>query len=285
MAYRVKQRIFAGAVCEQEVYSVTSNRKRTAKDSVPRIRFQSEEEYEQHKAGISRRHFVQLVNANFSPTSLYSTLTFDQENEVHTFEEAQQLRDRYWRRLKRMYPDAVICIVVGRGKSTKRIHLHMLSEGVDVAALLDEWTYGDIVDVQHLREHNYYNGIDYGADYTALANYLWNHWTPEQGGHRYKITKNARKPEKERPTEPVTAYSLEHPPRPPRGYAYVEGFSTEYGYLHFKYVKIPEKDPKRGSRGDLLGNPCKYVKFWNQEGQEGTIIKQDSPSASRRRLS
>lgn len=274
MSYRVKQRIFSGAVCEQEVYSVSSNRSRTASNAVPRLRFQSEEERELHKAGISRRRFVQLVNCNFSPTSYYSTLTFDTENEVHTFEEARQIRDRYWRRLRYMYPDAVMCVVMGRGKTTSRIHLHMLSEGIDPDVIKMQWIiYGAVIDIRQLREHNYYNGIDYGADYTALANYLWKHWTPEQGGHRYKMTKNAKKPIKERPTEPITAYSLERPPKAPKGYAYVEGFQTEYGYVHFKYVRIPEKDPKKKDRGDLLNGPCKYVNFYDEEGQPGKRIE------------
>ena len=270
MSYRVKQRTYSGVVCEQEIFSVSSSKHRRSKKRLPQIRFQTEEQYEQYKAGISRRRFVQLVNCNFSPSSFYSTLTFDQENEVHTFQEARKIRDRFWRRLKYMYPDAIICIVMGRGKTTSRIHFHMLSQGVDPDDIKKQWImYGAVIDIRQLREHNYYNGIDYGADYTALANYLWHHWTPEQGGHRYKMSKNAKKPEKETPTQPVREYSVEHPPRPPIGYAYVEGFQTEYGYMHFKYVKIPEKDKKQGSRENLLNLPCIYEKFCNEEKENG----------------
>lgn len=266
MSYHVKRRIFSGVVCEQELYSVCSNRRRMNRDSIPRIRFQTEAEREKHNAGISRRRFIQLVNANFSHTSYYTTLTFDNEHEVYTFQDARRIRDNYVRRLKYANPDAVICIVMGRGKSTARIHFHLISEGVDPDDLIWKWPYGDVVECKRLREHNYYNGIDYGQDYTALANYLWNHWTEEQGGHRYKFTRNAKKPVAETPTEPALLYSLEHPPRPPKGYVLVEAWQTEYGYTHFKYVKIPPRDPKQGDRGDLLKKPCKYVKFWNEEG-------------------
>lgn len=276
MAYQVKQRIFSGVVCEQEVYFVASNRSRTAKDAVPRLRFQSEEERIRHNEGISRRRFVQLINANFSPASLYTTLTFDQSNEIHTFQEARWIRDNYVRRLKYVNPDAVLCIVMGRGKNTNRIHYHMISEGISEEQIRSAWWYGSVVDCEHLREHNYYNKIDYGADYTALAIYLWNHWTKEQGGHRYKITRNHKKPIKERPTEPMRAFSLTRPPAAPKGYKYIEGFKTEYGYYHFKYVKVPQKDEKQGSRGNLLKTPCKYVKFYNEEDQEGMTIRIDS---------
>ena len=272
MSYHVKRRIFSGAVCEQELYSVSSNRRRMNRDSVPRIRFQTEAEREKHNAGISRRRFIQLVNANFSHTSYYTTLTFDNEHEVYTFQDAKKIRDNYIRRLKYANPAAVICIVMGRGKSTARIHFHLISEGVDPDDLIFKWPYGDVVECKRLREHNYYNGIDYGQDYTALANYLWNHWTEEQGGHRYKFTRNAKKPVAETPTEPALLYSLEHPPRPPKGYVLVEAWQTEYGYSHFKYVKIPPRDPKQGDRGDLLRTPCKYVKFWNEEGYGGQKI-------------
>lgn len=269
MSYQVKRRIFSGVVCEQEVYSVSTNRKRVSRDAVPRIRFQSEEERQRHKDGISRRRFVQLVNANFSPTSFYSTMTFDAEHEIYTFQDARRIRDNYVRRLKYVNPDAVICVVMGRGKSTSRIHLHLITEGIDARDLIRLWPFGDVVECKRLRAHNYYNGIDYGQDYTALATYLWNHWTPEQGGHRYKFTRNAKRPIEERPTEPVQPYSLMRPPRPPRGYALVEAWQTEYGYSYFKYIRVPKKDPKQGDRGDLLMNPCKYVKFWNEEGYGG----------------
>lgn len=273
MAYQVKQRIFSGTVCEQEVYFASTNRNRTAKDEVPRLRFQNEEERKRHREGISRRRFVQIVNANFSPSSIYSTLTFDQSNEIHTFQEARIIRERFFRRLKYVNPDAVLCIVMGRGKTTNRIHLHMISEGITEQQIRAAWWYGAVVECDHLREHNYYNKIDYGTDYTGLANYLWRHWTPEQGGHRYKITRNAKKPIKERPTEPIRAFSLERPPVAPKGYKYVEGFRTEYGYYHFKYVKAPPRDTRQGSRGDLLKTPCKYVNFKNEEGHEGRSIR------------
>lgn len=282
MSYRVKQRIFAGVVCEQEIFSVSSSRhKKTPKSSSMKIRFQSAEEYERYKNGVRLRNFIRLVNANFDPDSLYITLTFSKENEVHTFEEARMIRDLYYRRLKYMYPDSVPCIVMGRGKTTNRIHLHMIVKGIPKEYIVEQWTYGNIVDVQTLREHNYYNNIDHGADFTALATYLYNHWTPEQGGHRYKISKNAKKPEKEKPTSPVREYSIDHPPRAPKGYEYVEGFQTEYGYMRFKYVRVPDRDPKQGSRGNLLRTPCIYERFYDEDG-EGVRRSMSDPPTCRR---
>lgn len=182
---RVKRRTFSGVVCEQEVYNVP-DRIKSLEKAEPRPRFKNEEERELHRIGISRRKHARLINENYGPTSLYSTLTLDNESEVHTFDEARRIRDLYVRRLKYHAPDAKINIYMGRGKTTFRIHFHMISEGVSEKLIRDLWGLGDVLRIEHLREHNYYNGVDYGRDYTGLANYLFDHWTPEQGGHRWK---------------------------------------------------------------------------------------------------
>ena len=87
---RVKRRIFSGVVCEQEVYTVSD--RANIKKAEPRPRFKDDEERAQHRIGISKRKHQRLVNENFSPFSLYSTLTFDDDSEVHTFSEAQNTR-------------------------------------------------------------------------------------------------------------------------------------------------------------------------------------------------
>lgn len=76
----------------------------------------------------------------------------------------------------------------------------MISDGIPEETISGKWNDGSVIHIRHLREHNYYNGVDYGQDYTGLADYLFNHWTPEQGGHRWKATRNLRQPEKEAPT-------------------------------------------------------------------------------------
>lgn len=244
---RVKRRIFSGVVCEQEVYDVP-DRTVNLEKTEPRPRFKTEEERELHKLGISRRKHARLVNENYGPSSLYSTLTLDDESEVHTFKEARRIRDLYVRRLKYHAPDAKINIYMGRGKSTQRIHFHMISEGLSEQMIREQWGLGDVIRSDYLREHNYYNGVDYGRDYTGLANYLFDHWTPEQGGHRWKQTKNLNKPDRETPTIVIRNYSEKHPPRAPKGYILVESRATKFGYLYFKYILEPPKKTRRKKR-------------------------------------
>lgn len=222
-----------------------SDKVKSRKDAKPRLRFKSEEEREAHKLGMSKRKHRRNFNENFRPTSLYSTLTFDDENEVHTWSEANYIKELYLRRLRYAYPEAVIFFYKGRGKSTHRIHFHMVSEGIPEEVIRKQWKYGEIAYIVHLREHNYYQGVDHGQDYTGLADYLFDHWTPEQGGKRWYQTRNARRPEREEPKEIKRAYSEDKPPTPPKGYKMVESRGTKYGYMYFKYVLDIEPERKK----------------------------------------
>ena len=238
---RIKKRIFSGTVCEQIVFN-TLDRIRNIKDAKPRTRFKTQAEREQHKLLISRRRHARLINENMDPSGHYSTLTFSNEYEVHTFDEARIVRDRFFRRLKYHAPDAVIFIYMGRGKATNRIHFHMISKGVPEEIIRKHWFYGSVVRIEPLRAHNYYDGIDHGQDYTGIANYCFDHWSEEVGGHRWKATRNIRKPQEEDAVEVKREYTTEKPPKPPKGYILVAASANKYGYLYFKYVKEPPKE-------------------------------------------
>lgn len=253
MAKRHKRRKFSGRVCEQIVYTVAGGT--DPKISRPKKpRFQSQEEREEFNTRISAAKFAALVNANFSPSSYYSTLTLDPEHEVHTAQEMRRIRDNFYRRMVYRYPEAKIVIVYGRGKSTSRFHLHMISDGIPEDEIGRIWGLGSVIEVRHLREHNYYmdgngNKVDHGRDYKALADYLHGHWKKEFGGHRYKASRSCVRPEPEPATEAVREYSPKHPPVAPRGYILVEARTTKYGYQYYKYVVDPRSEHKRnGSR-------------------------------------
>ena len=249
MATRHKRRKFSGCVCEQIVYTVSSGAGlRTSKPKKPR--FQTEAEREEFNQKISAAKFAALVNANFGPTSFYSTLTLDADHEVHTAQEMRRIRDNYYRRLLYRHPEAKLVIVYGRGKSTNRFHLHMITDGIPVDEIGKLWGLGSVIDCKPLRKHNYYvnqNGdkVDHGQDYTALANYLHGHWRKEFGGHRWKASRNCVRPEPEPATEAVREYSPQRPPVAPRGYILVEARATQYGFLYFKYVWDPKKEARK----------------------------------------
>ena len=94
MPITVKRKIFSGPIIEQLVYNVpdgTPNIEDYDPDKQLRKRFRDEEERAAFLKEISRRVQFRNFMANFSPTSLYSTLTFDDEHEVHTFKEAKRI--------------------------------------------------------------------------------------------------------------------------------------------------------------------------------------------------
>lgn len=257
----VQRSIYSGAVLEKEIYPI-SDRARRPRTAAPELRFEDEAQRIAHKEGIARRRYVRLFNANFSPSSIYATLTFSADEEVHTFEEAQIIQNAFLRRVRYKYPDAVITLVKGRGKHTHRIHFHMVSDGIPMEAVAGDekrgikplWIYGKIIEAEHLRKKNYVKvdgkRIDVGQDYSGLATYLFEHWTPEQGGHRYYFSRNRVDPQKDPengakdvPAEEVKEirhrYSRKNPPSAPRGYRLIDAVITTYGYKCFRYVYDP----------------------------------------------
>jgi len=253
---QVKRRTYSGCVLEVEVYGICRQPKSMKSSAEPKLRFRDETERIAHRDNISRRKFIRIVNTNFGPNSFYITLTFNDENECHSFRDAKKLRDLYIRRIRHHYPEGRLVCVMGRGKSTDRIHLHMITEGFPQDYLLKQWTYGDISSCSRLKEHNYYDDgtgrrVDRGKDYTALAVYLWEHWKPEQGGHRWKGTRNLLPPDKENLTECKRNYSREKPPKVPEGYVLVDVQITRYGYKNFRYVMVPERQDISSKRRRL----------------------------------
>lgn len=239
---RVKRRIFAGSTCDQTVY-FASDRAGDIRKKTPRVRFQTEEEREEFNRRISRRKHARLINENMTTEGWFGTLTFDREHECHEFEDAYRERDNYYRRLRRCNPDAVIFLYVGKGKSTSRIHLHIICLGFTREEITSRWTCGEVKRLDHLREHNYMDGVDLGADFTAVANYCFDHWTSDQPSkHRYKATKNLRQPDdSEKPTEAKVDYSPKRPPIPPKGFRLAYCEYNKFGYMCFHYVREPER--------------------------------------------
>lgn len=247
--YIKERRIYAGHTLEIQRYLTESVR--SAGRTGPNPRFKTQEDRQEFMLKRSRVKFERLVNENFTPAGFYCTFTFDEENECHTVEETNYLRGLYTRRIKRKYPEAKMVSVIGKGKKTDRYHVHMIIEGAPADYIEAQWSYGDVRRVEPMREHNYYDGVDHGRDYTALADYMFNHWTPDQGQRKWKATRNLRQPEIEVETEPASeeakrTYHDSKLPETPKGYILIEAQSTKYGFNRFRYVLDPRpKKPKR----------------------------------------
>ncbi len=241
---RLKKRIFAGATCDQVVY--TANNIYGKPKQEPRLRFKTEAERAKHRMGIARRHHRALINANFTPAGYYCTFTFDRENEVHSFDDARRERNNFRRRLLYKYKNAKIALYMGRGKGTHRIHFHALLEGIPEEEIRKAWRGGDVVAISHIREHNYLpDGTYIGRDLRGVADYCFDHWTAEQGGNYYSRTNNFVMPEEEKAKEIKREYSPERPPKAPKGYTFLEAYTTPYGCTIYHYAILGKKENKR----------------------------------------
>lgn len=244
---RCKRTTISGVVLEQEFYTV-AERANIKKSKPQPERFANQEERDEYNLRKSLKRFIQEVNTNFNHHAYYATLTFNPEFLPDDFKEAEKILGNYIRRIQHVYPLAKIVAVMGRGHQTGRIHFHLIIADVPKYIILAKWTLGDITRIEHLRRHNYYkdeNGIsiDCGEDYTALATYLFNHWSKEQGTRkRWKATKTIVSPKKSDPKAVAVNYTLDKPPKAPKGYMLVEAKQNPFyknSYLYFKYVLIP----------------------------------------------
>ena len=264
MAKVMKKRIFCGAVCEQIVYCAPEGAGQDYdSEKVWRSRFKDDAEREKFKTEIAQRRHYRKFQANFSAGDIFATLTFDDDNEVTDFDEARAIRAKWRRLIRKKYPEAVFFIYMGRGRSTHRIHFHMVSHGIPKDWIEKNWSYGRCVRAVVLRRNCRYDGADRGQDYQGLANYLFNHWTKEQGGQRYFATRNARKPEEERATEVHVrhTYSAQRPPRPPKGYRLTVAEGNQYGFLY----------GTAAGKGRLT-EPGKCVTFCDKGGKNGEAV-------------
>ena len=248
---RMKRVTVSGAVLEQEIFNVAPNTKNLRGAAPKPAAERTEQEKAEYNRKQSLKRCIRTINATFEPfgsKAFYTTHTFDDAHLPKDYSGVRRVRDNYIKRLQYEFPDAVIVAFMGRGRRTKRFHLHCIIAGVDEKTIREKWKHGKVMRIEPLREHNYYNGIDHGRDYTALATYLHGHWKEEQGkGKRWRQTKNVKQVERKRPTMPKRRYSLDKPPITPKGYMLVEKRESNHylgGYLCFKYVKIPPPDEK-----------------------------------------
>lgn len=238
-----RKRTFSVAVCEIEYFNAPESRSPSLKPKLETVRTEAERRvYNRRK---SEKHFTRLVNANFDHTAYYVTLTYDNEHLPLTIEEAEKGLENYIRRLRRTNPQAKIIAVTGHGKRSGRLHHHLIISGVSERDIIKKWTCGEIARAEHLRAHNFYNGVDHGEDFTALAAYLHAHTPDSVKGRRWRQTKNLLQPKADKPKKVSRFYSEKKPPKAPKGYKLINVRCSEYfgsGYICFKYVRIPTED-------------------------------------------
>ena len=236
---KCKKTTRAGDVLEQEVFDIADN-VRKLKSAEPRPIILTDEDRQIYNAKKSRKRLIRTFNATFAGGGLYGTFTFDNKHLPQSYSEAEHCLELYIRRLRDYSKEVRVIGVVGYGKKTNRLHVHVVISGVPAEIAAKKWKGGRVARIEPLREHNYYSGVNCGRDYTGLAKYLFKHTLPKTKGRRWKQS-NVLHAKQDKPTLPRRTYTMDKPPRTPKGYRLVEcRQSGRYygGYLYFKYVKI-----------------------------------------------
>lgn len=237
----VRRDVYAGVVLEREFYHVPEGVKEPLLAKPPKEEARTPEEKQAVAHRQAQLHFCRLVNATFGALGLlawYVTLTFFDEELPADFATAKRLVRNYLRRLKTACPGMRAVATLGRGRWTGRIHAHLIIAGPSKKLILSKWPHGNVSKAVTLKKNNFYEGVDHGADYTGLACYMIDHWTPEQGGHRWMSCGKLEKYDKDKRSVPKAQYSLEKPPPTPKGYKLVGSKKTR-AMLSFKFVRIP----------------------------------------------
>jgi len=242
----------SGAVYEIEYYPVSECVRDLSSSNPKPENIRTPEEKKRYNHHKSEKQFIRIINTNFTSSAYYVTLTYNNEHLPESYSEALKNAENYTRRLKYLNPNARIISVTGYGRRTGRLHHHYIMSGISESDIRSRWTFGTIVKVEHLRKHNYYNGVDHGEDFTALAVYLHGHASDLHKGKRWKQTKNIQQPVRDKAKQVKRVYSVKCPPKAPRGFVFVEARTGEYyksGYVYFKYVRA------------VYGPPCVRLNF------------------------
>jgi len=202
----------------------------------------------------AREKLEMLAHTNFTGRDLFVTTTYRDENLPKAWKAAQECARKFLRRLrehrkKRGQPLKYIYVTEGR-HGDHRLHHHFIINATDaterdIEAIRSLWAYGDIVDVEYIRDR----GI------STLAAYMTKESMEGRpvGAQMWAASKGLKKPIVKTTYVP-NGTTLE----PPTNCEILEGDShrEKYGvYIYYKYLLTPPPEPqKSGPQRPLSGS-------------------------------
>lgn len=224
---------------------------------------------------IAAKQLTRLINANFFPGDLHTTLTYA---EVVSVEEANHELNLWLRRMRREYRR--------RGKEfkyiavteyqNKRIHHHIVMTEIDFSTINRQWTAGRIR----------CTALDETRSYKALADYLIKETQktfrqPDNAvKRRWKASRNLTRPVVKR--EWVSVRELFRNPKPLKGYQLDEDSIRRYqnpitGLEHLEYQMIAiDQEPRlRRWKKGRKARPETYIRMDDLRYQEKEFGEED----------
>lgn len=231
-----KKTIISGSVKEVEVYQS----KRVVGKRIPRCKNKNSTDAEQLLINFKNaiKKLCRLINANFKPTDLFLTLTYEIEP---SYEQANRELKNFLERIrdwgKRNGKEIKYVYVTER--TDVRIHHHMVMSGIPQDVVDEKWGLGIVIKSR----------LSKNEDYTGLAHYI----TKEPAmphKKRWGQSRNLKKPKVEY-TE-IRRSTAERKIAEPKGYktARREIFYTEETglYQYCKFVRLNALDLSMGRR-------------------------------------
>ena len=217
---------------------------------------------------IATKQLTRLINANFMPGDLHTTLTYA---EVVSVEEAKHQLDLWLRRMRREFRKEgkeFRYIAVTEYKH-HRIHHHIVMSYIDLHIITTQWTNGRVR----------CTALDRSRSYRALAEYLIKETQktfrqPDNAvKRRWKASRNLTRPVVKR--EWVSVRELFRDPKALKGYQLDEDSVRRYqnpitGLEHLEYQMIatdPEPRIRRWKKGRKF-RPETYIRMDNLRHQE-----------------
>lgn len=211
---------------------------------------------------LAAKQLTRVINANFYPGDLHTTLTYA---EVVSVEEAQHQLDLWLRRMRREFRKAGkdFRYIAVTEYEHHRIHHHVVMSYIDLPVITTQWSIGRVR----------CTALDRSRSYRALAEYLIKETQktfrdPDNSTkRRWKASRNLKRPVVKR--EWVSVRELWRDPKPLKGYQIDQDSIRHYqnpitGIEHLEYEMIsldPVPRLKTWRRGKVIRRQETYLRM------------------------
>lgn len=213
----------------------------------------------------AKKYCIRLINENFFDGDIWATLTYTEENEPNSWEQAVKDVQNYIRRLKyqrnkRLLPAIKYLYIIEYDPDEEiRWHVHIVMDGLlDLDTVESTWKKGERNEVRRLSSDEY--------GFTGVATYITDkprhknqkRWNCSTNLKQFRVRKNHYKYKKKDVEEMAknqnSIKEIMEKNYPDYIYTDCEVMYNEYNLLFYIYVKMRKKGVNRHAREDNTEN-------------------------------
>lgn len=239
---------------------------------------------EEYNNELAIRKLTQIINENFEPDDLWTTLHYEQDNRPEDIVTAKKQLSKFFAELKKIYIKNGIELKYVRTTAFGErgaIHHHIvIPKGVNRREITKLWK--ETIKASQKARSPYYIELYGDGEYSALAAYICkqgeNSAAKEKNMRKWTCSRNIKKPKPEE-VKMVEKIKWQEPPTAWPGY-YIERDSIKAGvnpitnkpYLFYRMVKLPPDFVCYNASGKRLTGKT-AVKYYRENNKE--FIKQN----------